>query len=165
MAQQATTQLLESTSCRARWCREKGEERRGRRREARAESLSPQPQPSERVFFSFFPSSSIVGGEESEHLPSPRRCQRCSCFVIHGGARTATISGSQWETELPMTVLLRREKKEERRGEEGFARRKSEAKRSRQEREREKQSSSRPRPRRELHLPRAPPPPRKKSKR
>ena len=44
-AQHATTQLLESTSCCARWCREKGARRSDRRvcKGGRADSFPPQP--------------------------------------------------------------------------------------------------------------------------
>ena len=92
-AQQATTQLLESTSCRVRWRREKGlEEATEEHGEGtRGFTSSSAAAAVERLFS--FPIVVVVTPKGAEHLPSPRRC--CWSFVIHGSVRTATISGSQ----------------------------------------------------------------------
>ena len=55
-------------------------------------------------FFFFFP---IVVVAPKEARASPLSFDAAAASSSHGdGIRTATISGSQWETELPMTVLL-----------------------------------------------------------
>ena len=107
-AQHATTQLLESTSCCARWCREKGARRSDRRvcKGGRADSFPPPPYQSIDFFFFFF-FFPIVVVAPKEARASPLSFDAAAASSSHGdGIRTATISGSQWETELPMTVLL-----------------------------------------------------------
>ena len=61
----------------------------------------------ERVFFFFFFFFPIVVVAPKEARASPLSFDAAAASSSHGdGIRTATISGSQWETELPMTVLL-----------------------------------------------------------